>query len=136
MAEMWRVLRPGGTLHLTTNVGAVAGETRVTNRRYGDASSTTEDGRVFFERRYTAESIDARLLALPWEELEREYVRMRVPRVHTGFAALAPLSYPFGFALRWLCPGNFARIASPRELRGTEMGVVYLKLRKQVSDDR
>lgn len=130
MAEMWRVLRPGGVLHLTTNVGAVAGATHIGDRRYGEASSTTEDGRVFFERRYTAESIDSRLLGRPWDVLEREYVRMRAPQVHSGFAAAAPFSYPFGFALRWVCPSNFAPIEGPADLRDTEMGVAYLKLRK------
>ena len=100
MAEMWRVLRPGGILHLTTNVGAVAGVTYVSDRRYGEASAATEDGRVFFERRYTEASIDSRLLRLPWEVLERDYVRMRVPQVHSVFAAAAPFNDGIGTADR------------------------------------
>ena len=130
MDELWRVLRPGGELHLTTNVGPVAGVTHIADARYDEASVTTDDGRVFFERRYTAASIERRLLGHPWEVLERQYVRMRRAWVHSGFARLAPLSYPFGFALRWLCPSSFEEIADPSRLAPEEMGVVYLRVRK------
>ena len=85
---------------------------------------------MFFERRYTAASIEQRLLGHPWEVLERQYVRMRRAWVHSGFARLAPLSYPFGFALRWLCPSSFEEIADPSRLAPEEMGVVYLRVRK------
>ena len=130
MDEIWRVLRPGGELHLTTNVGPVAGITHIADARYDQASVETEGGRVFFERRYTAASIERRLLGRPWEVLERQYVRMRRPWIHSGFAKLAPISYPFGFALRWLCPSAFEAIPDPGALAPEEMGVVYLRLRK------
>lgn len=134
MEEIWRVLGPGGELHLTTNVGPVAGVTYIADRRYDDASVAGDDGRVFFERRYTAASIEERLLGRPWEVLERQYVRMRRPWIHSGFARLAPLSYPFGFTLRWLCPSAFEEIPDPRVLAPDEMGVVFLRLRKPAED--
>ena len=76
MAEMWRVLRPGGVLHLTTNVAARAHDVLVDRPVYGGASAA--GGRHFFERRYSAASLRERLLGLPWE-VERRGVRGRAP---------------------------------------------------------
>lgn len=129
MAEMWRVLRPGGTARLTTNVAARHREVTAERAMYGEASATTADGAVMFERHYDARSLDERLLGLPWEVATREYVRQR-RRVHERFAAAAPASYLVGGALALACPRNFAAVSSPDELRPGEMGVAYLELRK------
>lgn len=131
MAEMWRVLRPGGTLLVTTNVAAREREVAIDDARYGEASDArTDDGRVFFERHYSAESLGERLLGEPWEVVDRRFVRQRDPRVHERFHRWAPASYVAGGALRFVCPGNFAAVASPADLAPGEMGVALLELRK------
>ena len=135
MAEMWRVLRPGGLVVLTTNVARDPHEAFIGDRRYDEASVQVDDGRVFFERHYTADDLRARLLGLPWEVVTEEYVRMKHPGVHHWYARLAPTSYVAGGALRWVGPGNFLRIPAPGALRTGEMGVVYLVLRKPSNTD-
>ncbi len=134
MAEMWRVLRPGGTLRLTTNVAAARREVAIDRPIYGEASArTASDGSVFFERHYTPDELRERLLGLPWEVREERYVRQRDPRIHERFHRAAPWSYAAGGALRFVCPGNFARISSPEELAPSEMGVAFLELGKPLS---
>jgi SAM-dependent methyltransferase len=128
MAELWRVLRPGGALHLTTNVAAADGELTVDRAPWGEASEAA-GGRVFFERRYSEASLAARLLALPWEEEAREYVRERRP-VHERFFAARPWSFAAGGLLPLVCPRNFAPIPGPAALAEGEHGVVYLRLRR------
>jgi SAM-dependent methyltransferase len=131
MAEMWRVLRPGGTLLLTTNVAAARRELSVGTRIYGEASAEADDsGRVFFERHYTPADIRERLLGLPWEVVAEPYVRQRDPRVHDRFHRLAPWSYAAGGLLRFVCPGNFLRVPSPDDLPPGEMGVALMELRR------
>jgi len=134
MAEMWRVLRPGGVLHLTTNVSVRPGEVRTASPVYAAESSVEAppppDGRgAFFERRYTAATIRERLLALPWEEEAREYVRERRP-VHARFFAARPWSFLAGGLLPLLCARNFVPLADPSEVPEGTFGVVYLRLRK------
>ena len=130
MAEMWRVLRPGGVVRLTTNVAARHREVTTEEAHYGAATASTGDGAIMFERHYDAETLDGRLLELPWEVITREYVRLRHPAVHERFAAAAPWSYVAGGALRWVAPRDFASVRSPSELAPGEMGVAYLELRK------
>lgn len=131
MAEMWRVLRPGGRVRLTTNVAATPREAVIDRPIYGkDNAETTDDGKVFFERHYSASDLSERLLRLPWEVVEQRYVRQRDPRIHARFHRAAPWSYALGGALRFVCPANFAPVATPDDLRPGEMGVVLLELRK------
>jgi SAM-dependent methyltransferase len=129
MAEMWRVLRPGGALHLTTNVARRGEDVWVDHEVWGEASPRRADGRVFFERRYGEADLERRLLGLPWRVEAREHVRQRRD-VHGRFFALRPWSFALGGALRWVCPRNFAPIPGPAALRPGEVGVVYLRLRK------
>jgi len=133
MAEMWRVLRPGGVLHLTTNVAARAGEVRTREPVYAtDASreaGPAGGAGAFFERRYTAATLRERLLRLPWAEEGREYVRERRP-VHERFFAARPWSFLIGGLLPVVCARNFVRVADPSELERGAFGVVYLRLRK------
>ena len=128
MAELWRVLRPGGTLHLTTNVASRARDVLTSAPVYGSASPAV-GGLAFFERQYDEEALARRLLGLPWEELARGYVRERLP-VHRRFFAARPLSFLAGGLLGLVCPRNFAPIAGPSALREDEHGVVALTLRK------
>ena len=128
MAELWRVLRPGGVLHLTTNVAARARDVLTAAPVYGAASPTVGE-LAFFERQYDEEALARRLLGLPWEELGRGYVRERLP-VHRRFFAARPLSFLAGGLLALVCPRNFAPIPGPSALPEDEHGVVALTLRK------
>lgn len=139
MAEMWRVLRPGGVLHLTTNVTARPAEVRTARPVYGDAEplptagdAVVTDGPAagaFFERRYDDAGLSRRLLGLPWTVEAREYVRERLP-VHRLFFAGRPLSFLAGNLLALVCPGNFRRIRGSGEVPEGTHGVVYLRLRR------
>jgi SAM-dependent methyltransferase len=133
MAEMWRVLRPGGVLHLTTNVAARAGEVRTARPVYGteppEGGAAAAGGGAFFERRYTAGTLADRLLGLPWAEEAREYVRERRP-VHARFFAARPWSFLAGGMLPLICPRNFVPMTDPSEVPEGGFGVVYLRLRK------
>jgi SAM-dependent methyltransferase len=132
MAEMWRVLRPGGVLHLTTNVSARAGEVRTREPVYateGASQAPAGGAGAFFERRYTAATLRERLLGSPWTEEAREYVRERRP-VHERFFAARPWSFLAGGLLPLVCARNFVRIADPSELPEGAFGVAYLRLRK------
>ena len=131
MAEIWRVLRPGGVLHLTTNVAARPREIRTDRPVYGGAADGEDDGAegVFFERHHTEDTLRDRLLALPWREEAREYVRERRP-VHKRFFAARPWSFLAGGLLPLVCVRNFAAVPGPGALGPDEHGVVYLRLRR------
>lgn len=127
MAEIWRVLRPDGVLHLTTNVAARAHDVLVERPVY--AAAPAAGGGHFFERRYSARSLRERLLGLPWEVTAQEYVRERRP-LHERFFAARPASFALGWALPLACPRNFRAIAGPHEVPPGRHGVAYLRLRK------
>ncbi len=127
MGEMWRVLRPGGALHLTTNVAARAHEVLTARPVYGGEAAA--DGRHFFERRYSAGSLRERLLRLPWAVEAEEYVVERRP-VHERFFAARPASFLAGGLLPLACARNFALVAGPAEVPPGRHGVVYMRLRK------
>jgi SAM-dependent methyltransferase len=129
MREMWRVLRPGGVLHLTTNVAARDREVFTERAVYGPAGAPAPEGPVFFERHYSEDALGKRLLALPWIEEAREYVRERRP-VHRRFFAARPWSFLAGGLLPLACVRNFARIGGPAELGPHGHGVAYLRLRR------
>jgi len=146
MAEMWRVLRPGGVLHLTTNVAARAGEVRTRRAVYahddgedgpsagappGSGGGAPADGPVgvFFERHYADATLDQRLLGCGWQVEAREYVCERLP-VHRWFFAARPLSFLVGNLLPLACAANFRPIGGAREVPEGSHGVVYLRLRR------
>jgi SAM-dependent methyltransferase len=128
MAEMWRVLRPGGVLHLTTNVAATHTDVWVDRHVWGEASEAV-GGRVFFERRYSDPALAARLLGLPWQEEHREYACERRP-VHEWFFGARPWSFAAGPLLPLICTRNFAAVGSAGELPPGAHAAVYLRLRK------
>lgn len=130
MAEMWRVLRPGGVLHLTTNVARAPGAVHTARPVYDtDPGADRAPEGAFFERRYSAQTLAERLLGLPWREEAREYVRERRP-VHERFFGARPLSFLVGGLLPLVCVRNFAPVAAPADLGEDEHGVVYLRLRR------
>jgi SAM-dependent methyltransferase len=129
MAELWRVLRPGGLLHLTTDIAQVARDVLVDSEVYGEASPEVGD-RVLFEHLYEAGEIDKRLLGLPWLVEHREYARQRGESWERWFYRWTPWSYPLGGLLRLVCSRNFEVSASVPDLTDRHHGVVYLRLRK------
>ena len=129
MAELWRVLKPGGVLHLTTNVAASAHELHRDAAVYGDVGAGP-DGQVFFERRYAAEDIERRLLGQDWEVAERELCRQVDESIESRFYSRAPWSYAYGGALRLWCPENFERVPDTAALKSRDHGIAYLKLVK------
>ncbi len=126
MAEFWRVLRPGGTLHLTTNMAAVASDVFMQDELWGEATERVGD-RVFFERRFSEAEVRDRLLRLDWQVEAFELVTEKWP-FHKRFSSAAPFSYLAGPLLRFVSPRNF-RTASAQSIRG-DFGVGYLRLRK------
>ena len=85
MAEMWRVLRPGGVLHLTTDVAPAARDIFLGDEIYGAASQRVDGDRVFFARHYAPDGTRA--------PAARPAVGGRAPRVR------APARRALGAAL-------------------------------------
>ncbi len=129
LSEIWRVLRPGGRLDLTTNVALQPREIW-TERRIWGAAQEERDGRVFFERHYDPALLEARLLRRPWDILHREWAAEIDGRIEDVFYGLRPASYLLGGFLRFVCPGNFRVSDSPDVLQENRHGVVWLQLRK------
>jgi SAM-dependent methyltransferase len=129
MAELWRVLKPGGVLHLTTNVAARSHDVYREAPVYG-ATSTTADGRAFFERRYSADDLERRLLGDDWRVLTRELCRQQNDGIETRFYERAPWSYAYGGALRLWCPQNFQRVPDTAALESRDHGIAYMVLQK------
>ena len=130
MAEMWRVLRPGGVLHLTTDVAPAARDIYIGDEIYGAASLRTDGDRVFFARHYAPEELERRLLKLPWEVEHREFARQRDERWEQRFYRATPWSYLLGGLLRIPCANNFDISRDIPDLSDRHHGVVYLRLRK------
>jgi SAM-dependent methyltransferase len=130
MAEMWRVLRPGGVLHLTTDVAAAPRDIFLGDEIYGAASQRVDGDRVFFARHYTPNELERRLLTLPWEVEHREFARQRDERWEQRFYSATPWSYLLGGLLRLACARNFDVQPDLPELADRHHGVVYLRLRK------
>jgi SAM-dependent methyltransferase len=131
MAEFWRVLRPGGVLHMTTDVAPETRDILVDRKVYGEASQEVEGGGVFFARNYSPADLQRRILdAAPFEVEHREFARQRNEELERRFYARAPWSYLYGLALRLRCPDNFDVTPDFPDLTGRKQGVVYLRLRK------
>lgn len=130
LAEMFRVLKPAGTLHLTTDVAPVAGDVFVDERIYGRASPPRDARGVFFKHDYSPEEIDELVADRPWELALREYAVQRDPRVEQRFYDRAPWSYAYGPLLRFVAPGNVEVSPSPAVLAAGAHGVVYVQLHK------
>jgi SAM-dependent methyltransferase len=130
LAELWRVLRPGGALHLTTDVAAVPRDVYRADAAYGEASPAVEGKGTFFKHDYSPAEIDQLVGALPWRIKIREYAIHRRPAVERWFYAHAPWSYVAGPFLRFAFADGFhlSPDATLIEKRGS--GVVYLRLEK------
>jgi hypothetical protein len=124
------VLRPGGVLHLTTDVAPAARDIFVGDEIYGQASRRVDGDRVFFARHYAPEGVEQRLLGLPWEVEHREFARQRDERWERRFYAATPWSYLVGGLLPLAFARNFDVGADVPDLADRHHGVVYLRLRK------
>ena len=130
LSEMWRVLRPGGMLVLTTDVAAGARDVFTRSGLYGEASTDGDERGVFFKHEYAPAELDGLVAGEGWEVERLEYAVQRDPRVETRFYARAPWSYVYGPWLRFICPRNVAVAGSADLIDEHGRGVAYLRLRK------
>ena len=131
LREMWRVLRPGGTLHLTTDVALESRDVMVGEAIYGEASASAAGEGYFFKHDYAVGELKALVAADDWVVAHREFASQRRPGIERWFYGHAPWSYLVGPLLRFVCPGNFTLSSGPEILVGHDHGVVYLVLTKQ-----
>jgi len=129
MGEMFRVLKPGGSLFLTTEVARHYRETYTDTKHYGNASEATSRG-IFFSRSYDLEALRNRLLRQPWEIIQQEFAKQKDRAIEARFYRRAPWSYAYGGALRWLCADNFEISVAMPTLDDDEIAMAFLHLRK------
>ncbi len=132
LSEMWRVLKPGGSLHLTTDVSVTPRDVVVEHEVYGSASPSVDGGGVFFKHDYSPAEVETLVAVRPWKVGDREYAAQRNPRIERWFYAHAPWSYAAGPFLRFVCPRNFETATTSALIERTGEGVVYLRLEKPV----
>jgi SAM-dependent methyltransferase len=132
LAEMWRVLKPGGVLHLTTDVASEARDVFVDGKIYGEASTSSTAQGVFFKHDYSVEEIEKLARENSWHKRDREFAVQRNPRIEELLYKYAPWSFVFGPFLRFVCPNNFTISETPDLIRRPGSGVVYLQLEKTV----
>jgi SAM-dependent methyltransferase len=130
LGEMWRVLKPGGVLHLTTEVAAEPGDVFIADKRYGDASAEIAGKGFFFKHDYGVDEVERLVETRPWKVDERSFTVQKRPGIERWFYAHVPWSYATGPFLRFVCPSNFESSASPEVMARAGRGVVYLRLVK------
>lgn len=135
LSEIWRVLKPGGSLHLTTDVARVSKDVFVEDRMYGKASRVVEGSGVFFKHDYEPREVDHLVSQRPWKIAVREFAALRDPRIEQWFTTHTPWTYAAGPFLRFVCPTNFETSSSPALIESAGEGVVYLELRKPTRSD-
>lgn len=133
--EMWRVLRPGGTLHLTTDVAGEPRDVTLGEPIYGEASESSARGGYFFKHDYGVDELEELVGRQAWTVTHREFAAQRNPRIESWFYGHAPWTYALGPLLRLVCPNNFDVSASQDVLVGQDHGVVYLVLTKHSAPD-
>ena len=122
LAELWRVLKPGGVLHLTTDVSVepkdvfVGGEDLRTGQRDSRASrasssSTTTPSRTSIAWRPAG----------PWQVDLREFAAQKNPDIERRFYARVPWSYLYGPLLRFRLREQLRDVEHARcDLRGRQ----------------
>jgi SAM-dependent methyltransferase len=130
LAEMWRVLKPGGVLHLTTDVAGDARDVFVGGKIYGEASTSSSAKGVFFKHDFSVDEVEQLVAGNSWRVRKQEFAVQRSPKIEARFYKSTPWSYLFGPFLRFICPGNFIISGTPDLIQGSVPGVVYLQLEK------
>ena len=130
LAELWRVLKPGGVLHLTTDVSVEAKDVFVAEKIYGQASEISGEQGIFFKHDYALEDIDRLVTGRPWQVELREFAAQKNPDIERRFYARVPWSYAYGPLLRVVCANNFKTSSTPDVVSAAGSGVVYLRLVK------
>lgn len=135
LSEIWRVLRPGGSLHLTTDVAVSPRDVFIKDLRYGEASEVVEGKGVFFKHDYSPAELDSLVATRPWDVLVREFASARDPRIERWFTSYGPWTFVTGPFLRFVCPSNYETSASPSLIERAGYGVAYFHLRKSAGTD-
>ena len=130
LSEMWRVLKPGGALHLTTDVAAEPHDVFIEDLRYGQASPVVEGRGVFFKHDYVPREVEQLITERPWEVTIREFATLRNARIERWFNDHTPWTYIAGPFLRFVCPANVETSTSSTLIESAGEGVVYLRLLK------
>lgn len=130
LGELWRVLAPGGILHLTADVASAPRDVYADRKVYGHASPTVEGGKVFFKHDFSPPEIERLIADRPWRVRRLEYARQRNPGIERWFYDHAPWSYVTGPFLRLVCPGNVETAPSSAIVDRSGQGVVYVQLEK------
>lgn len=132
LAEMHRILRPGGRLFVTTNVADTSYDVYIDDRVFGDATSVDGD-RFFFERRMPLEAVlDLVHGSGRWQVERQIVVRQRRYGFQRWYARSTPWSHLLG-PLLWLVALRGFSYSTSQESFGAgsgEHGVVYLRLRR------
>jgi SAM-dependent methyltransferase len=130
LSEFWRVLKPGGSLHLTTDVAARPRDVYVEDHVYGQASTVVDERGVFYKHDYTPLELEQLVARRAWEVLVREFATARNPNVERWYTSHLPWTTVAGPFLRFVCPSNFETSTSPTAIESAGEGVAYLQLRK------
>ena len=136
LSEIWRVLKPGASLHLTTDVATKPRDVFVEDRVYGQASQVVEDRGVFYKHDYAPLELEQLVARRPWEVVVREFAVARDPRIERWYTSHLPWTSITGPFLRFVCPSNFETSPSPSLIDGAGEGVAYLHVRKLVPASR
>lgn len=133
LAECLRVVKSGGTLHLTTMVAAEGRDVFVDHKIYGNASEDLGDGRVFFEHVYSLDEVEQMTSEAGWRTEHREFAVQTRIDVQERFVRWAPWSYLGGALLRLWYPKTIDVSQEPSVIEpiGTEdAAIIYVRLVK------
>lgn len=133
LGEMGRVLKPGGVLHLTTDVAESARDVFVDEKVYGEASQSDATRGVFFKHDYSLDEIQDLIdggTSGVWAVRHKEFAVQKNPKIEENFYRRAPLSYAYGPLLRFVCPKNFRVSSTDDIISDGNHGVIYLQLEK------
>jgi SAM-dependent methyltransferase len=126
--EMWRILKPGGIAHITTDVATIARDHYLDKPMYGQ--QCTENEPSFFKRDFCPEELIERFQTHPWVIEEKQFAVQRHEWIERWFYGLAPASFAFGGLLALVCPRNFLVSNDASFVHHAGHSVVYLRLRK------